>query len=203
MLYASRYMVNNAYIFIGRSGCGKGTQVALLKKFLEEQKQRSVFLVTTGDALRTLWKEDGYTARLSRAINEHGGLQPEFIAAHAWTHVFIEGMREGHDVFVDGSPRRVAEAHVLGSALEFYKLKTFIIHIDVSREWAKNRLLARKRGDDTEANIDGRLDWFENNTLEAVEYLANNPAYTFCAVNGEQAIDVVHKEILAKTGFSS
>lgn len=195
--------MSNAYIFIGRSGCGKGTQVALLKKFLEEQKQRTVFLVTTGDALRTLWNGDSYTARASRALMERGGLQPEFIATHAWTHVFIEGMKEGHDVFVDGSPRRMAEAHVLESALEFYGLKTSVIYIDVSREWAKARLLARMRADDTKANIDGRLDWFEQNVAETVEYFANHVTHAFHKINGESTIDNVHKEILTTTGLAS
>ena len=60
------------YIFIGRSGCGKGTQAELLKKYLESKK-KEVFYLESGTRFREFIFASGHTANLSRALMEKGG----------------------------------------------------------------------------------------------------------------------------------
>jgi adenylate kinase family enzyme len=50
------------------------------------------------------------------------------------------------------------EAYVLNEALKFYKIKKpIVIYIKTSMETSKERMLSRKRGDDTEEKINNRL----------------------------------------------
>ena len=46
------------FIFIGRSGCGKGTQVALLQKYIKTQDyKRPILYIETGERFRQFIKE--------------------------------------------------------------------------------------------------------------------------------------------------
>ena len=44
-------------IFIGRSGCGKGTQIEQFKNFLKNNDEREVFHLEAGDRFRNLINE--------------------------------------------------------------------------------------------------------------------------------------------------
>ena len=47
------------FIFIGRSGCGKGTQVTLLQEHIKKQdhKRHILFYIETGERFRQFIKE--------------------------------------------------------------------------------------------------------------------------------------------------
>jgi adenylate kinase family enzyme len=105
-------------------------------------------------------------------------------------------------LILDGLSRRAYEAPVLDDALKFYKReKPFVIIINVSDEWAKNHLLSRGRADDNKLDIDARLAWFKTNVEPTIDYFRNNDYYNVLEINGEQSIEDVHKEILAKTAL--
>lgn len=185
-------------VFIGRSGCGKGTQVALLKKYLENHTDvLPIVDLDMGVLFREFIQSDVYSQKLSREINQAGGLQPEFLTVNLWSNFFVKHMKESAHLIIDGSPRKFLEAQVLDSAFKFYKReKPFILYLDVSREEVTRRLLKRGRADDTEKSIKNRLDWFETNVMKAVEFYRNNPEYHFCDINGDQTIEVVSNDIL-------
>jgi len=95
--------------------------------------------------------------------------------------------------------RRPAEAPVLDSALKFFNQKNpIIIYINVSNEWAQDRMKARGRKDDTEEYIKSRLQWFEWNVVPAMAYFHEHPDYTFLEINGEQSVEDVHNELISK-----
>jgi adenylate kinase family enzyme len=72
------------------------------------------------------------------------------------------------------------------------------VHLNVSRKWSDDRLLARGREDDrTLAKINKRLDWFEKDTMPAIEYFRESRFYKFIEVNGEQPIEKVHADIVS------
>jgi adenylate kinase len=107
-------------------------------------------------------------------------------------------------MILDGLSRRADEAPILDSAMKFYKRPTpAVISIELSRESAKNRLLGRKRADDTNLDIEKRLNWYDTNVVPAINYFKNNPYYKFVPINGEQTIEEVHKEILEKVGLQT
>jgi adenylate kinase family enzyme len=187
-------------MFIGRSGCGKGTQAALLiESFKRQDKGRKVFYLEMGQKFRAFIQKNNYSSELAREIYEKGGLQPSFLTIHTWSDIFIHGFKADEHLIIDGTPRRLEEARVLDGALKFYKReKPVLVHIKVSREWSKEKLLARKRVDDKDDEIERRLSWFDTDVAPAIEFYRGNPDYLFVEVNGEQTIEKVHEEIVNK-----
>lgn len=194
-------------IFIGRSGCGKGTQADLLKERIKEldKEDRQILYVETGDHFRQFIRGDSLSSRISKEINDAGERQPDFMASWMWTNVLIEELGDNMHLVFDGAPRALSEAHMMTSAFNFYKRdKPIVIYINVSRDWSEKRLLARGRADDvTLAKIDKRLDWFDKDVMPAVEYFRQNPYYRFFEIDGEQTIEEVHSDILGLHDYSS
>ena len=188
----------HTFIFIGRSGSGKGTQAQLLKEYLiGKECDMPVSYIETGDKFREFTEKGGYTNILSKKVAQTGGLQPEFLAVWIWSSLFIEKMMDGEHLILDGTPRRVREAQVLDSAMEFYNRETpLVIHLDVSRDWAKKHLLERKRVDDDEAEIDKRLEWFDKEVEPLFEMYARDRRYNYIKINGEEQIPLIHEKII-------
>ena len=187
------------YILIGRSGCGKGTQAELLRQHLKNiDPKREAYHVEVGEKFREFVQLKTYTSSLSREINERGLLQPEFLAIWCWSDLFIKHMKEGEHLLVDGSPRKLHEAEVMDTALTFYRReKPTVFHLNVSRKWSMERMMARRRADDTEEDINTRLNWFEKEVMPVIDYFSKNHRYNFAEINGEQSIEKVHADILA------
>ena len=186
-------------IFIGRSGSGKGVQSGLLQEFLKkEDSETPILYIETGEHFRRHIKDSGYTWDLARRVNETGGRQPDFLAVWVWTHLFVEKMRGGEHLVFDGTPRSLGEAKMLSTALPFYERKDpVVVFLNVSREWAEERLRGRGRPDDTNPEVvNRRLSWYEKDVVPAVEYYRENPAYLFLEINGEQTPAAVFDDIV-------
>lgn len=188
------------FLFIGRSGCGKGTQAELLKKYLEENDKSPVLYVYAGDKMRKLTEDsDSFTAKLANEIMLSGGKQPDFLAVWAWSNDFVEKLEKDMHIVIDGSPRTTTEAIILDETFQFYKRETIKpIILDVSREWAKDKLLKRKRADDTEEKINNRLDYYEKYVRFVLDYYEDQSKNKPVRINGEQTIEQVHQEIIQK-----
>ncbi len=188
------------FIFIGRSGCGKGTQVELLQKYITENRpHEEIFYLETGERFRNFIKEDSYSSQLSRKVYESGDRQPSFLAIWMWSHLLVESFKGTEHLIIDGSPRAYSEALAMDTALKFYGRKAYVIHLNVSRKWSEDRLLSRGRVDDIDlAKVKKRLDWFEEDVVPAINFFTVNSGYTYVDVNGEQSIEDVHKEIMEK-----
>ncbi len=194
-------------IFIGRSGCGKGTQADLLKNRISrfDDKKRQILYVESGEHFRQFVEEETFSSKLSKEIYEADERQPDFLACYMWTHILVSELEDEMHLVFDGAPRALDEAEILTSALKFYKReKPAVIYINVSRKWSEERLLARGRKDDLNlSKIDKRLDWFDRDVMPAVEYFRKNPYYRFFEINGEQTIEQVHAEIIGEYDYSS
>lgn len=168
---------------------------------MEEIKKRNlgdVLYVETGEKFRNFIKGEGYTNKKSLAVYERDELQPSFLAAHMWTSEIIEKFRGVEHLVLDGTPRTLDESSILTSAFSFYGIeKPAVLHLNVSREWSKNHLLARGRFDDANGEkIEKRLNWFESDVVPALEYFRENDFYRFFEINGEQTIEKVHADIM-------
>ncbi len=192
------------FIFFGRSGCGKGTQAKFLIEALQKlDSQKRVLYLETGQKFREFSTEASYTSKLVKGVMEQGGLLPEFLPIWIWSEYLVRHMDGNEHMVLDGLSRRPHEALILDSAMKFYKReKPFVISIDVSREWAGDRLRNRGRSDDNKIDIEARLNWYDENVVPVLEYFKDNPYYQFVSINGEQEIEQVHQEILAKTGLN-
>lgn len=196
-------MNQKSFIFIGRSGCGKGTQAKLLSDYLKKiDPSREILYVQSGQEFREFIKGNSETQKLSRAIYDVGGLQPEFLAIYMWANVLVNKFTKNEHVIMDGMPRKFHEAGVLESIFDFYKLeKPVVINIDISKEQSIDRLMARGRVDDNREDIAERLSWYETDVVPAIAFYENNPKYNFIKIDGNRSIEDVHKDIIEKANL--
>ena len=196
-------MKPQAYIFIGRSGCGKGTQVKLLMDVLAEKYPSIESLyVQTGQEFRQFIQGDTVSQKMSKEIYDVGGLQPEFLTVNMWVRVLIEKYKGNQHLIFDGTPRKVHEAGALHSCFGFYGFeKPWVINIDISEDEAIKRLLGRKRVDDNEEEIRKRLAWYESDVEPTLGYYDGNPKYNFLKIFGERSEEEIHADIVKKLGL--
>jgi adenylate kinase family enzyme len=166
-------MKPQTFVFIGRSGCGKGTQAARLMEWLRKKDQtiveqsdaaaslvhlpaydkdahhhaaRKVYYLETGKRFRQFIKEDGASSKLSADIYEKGLRQPDFLAVWMWSHLLIDEFGLNDHLIADGFPRSLLEAQVFMGAMNFYKRENVhIIYMNVSSAWSRERLQARAK----------------------------------------------------------
>jgi len=186
------------FIFIGNSGCGKGTQAALLREKMEAQDME-ILRLELGDKFREFWQKSGYTAEKSNELATSGSLQPEFLAIHIWSHTLIDFFDSNKHLIADGVPRRIREAKVLDGALRFYGIeKPTIVYLNISPEVAKERMLARGRTDDDMIAIQTRLDWFETEVVRTLDFLQADDYYNFIEIDANKTIEEIHADIMNK-----
>ncbi|MDD5318200.1 MAG: nucleoside monophosphate kinase [Candidatus Pacebacteria bacterium] len=205
------------FIFIGRSGCGKGTQAELLKEHLIKQdkiaieameketgevvapeNQTSVYYLETGLHFRSFMSEKGSSNKLASEVSALGNRQPDFLAIWMWSNLLIREFNPKDQLIIDGSPRSHEEAVILDTAMRFYKREMpFVVYLDVSREWSRKHLLSRGREDDIDiAMIEKRLDWYQRDVIPAINYFKENENYHFLHINGEQPVEKVQRDLI-------
>jgi len=196
-------MKQQSFIFIGRSGCGKGTQIELLIDHLKKiDPEREILNIYTGEEFRSFIGGQSVTQKLAKDVYDKGGLMPEFLTVNMWTKPLIEGYNGNQHIIFDGTPRKYHEAGVLHSMFGFYGIgKPFVINIDITPAEAMKRLLLRKRLDDSEEDIKRRLDWYESDVTQTVDFYRDNPSYNYIQVEGERSIEAVHEEVVKRIGL--
>lgn len=192
-----------AYVFIGRSGSGKGTQAELLTKRLQEKDPSiKIMHVESGKELRKFTEQDNYTAKKTKDVLEKGALMPEFMPIYLWGKLFVDGFTGNETLIFDGTPRKLMEAKVLDSLFPFYDIdKPWIIYLDVHNEESTRRLKNRGRFDDTDEAIQRRLAWYENDVKPTVDFYRANDNVRFLDIDGMKIIDEVHQDIVKRVGL--
>lgn len=188
------------FLLMGRSGCGKGTQAKLLIKYFQDNNLGETLYVYTGEKLRNFAeKEKTLAARMANRKMKDGGLLPSFLAVWLWSGSLIEGVDEGNNVIMDGSPRTLLEAMMMDDAMEFYGRSNIVpIFLETSENWSTQRLLGRGRNDDSLESIKKRLAYFEKDVVPVIDYYSGRSKYRLIRINGEQSVEEVHREILEK-----
>ncbi len=194
-------MNKKVFIFIGKSGSGKGTQAKLLIDKLAT-KNESVYYVSTGDEFRRVFGMNTYSSNLVKGIVDKGLFCPSFAAVSMWTNALFRDLKGDEHIIIDGTPRSVSEAMVLDTLFPFYDAEPIVIYIDVSREWATERLLGRARHDDTNDGIASRLDLFESDIVPIVEMYKKRPEIVVHHINGEQSVEAVHSDLMRELGLN-
>jgi adenylate kinase len=192
-------MNQQTFIFIGRSGCGKGTQARLLSDYLKKLRpEQNTVYISSGAELREFIKGPTLTQKLAKEIYDKGGLQPEFLIVNLWAGALVRDYTGTENIIMDGMPRKYHEAGVLDSIFDYYKIpRPLVIHLEISNEESTKRLLARKRFDDIAEEIANRLSWYDTDVVPTIEYYRKNKAYRLIDVNGERPIEEIFKEIVA------
>lgn len=199
-------MAPQTIIYIGRSGSGKGTQIALLQEFLQEKTPTTPSLqIETGQYFRTFIEEKSITAKFCKDIYLQGKRQPDFLAISMWGYVLCKDYTGIEHLMFDGAPRSAAEAHVVEDALSFYQrfdtntfAKPKVIYLDVSPSWSMQRMHDRARIDDkTLEQLEIRTKWFETEVMGAIDFFKNNPKFDFIHIQGEKTIEEVYADIVS------
>lgn len=196
-------MNKETFIFIGASGCGKGTQVALLKERLAQKTPDTpIFYMQTGQYFREFIKGGSYAAQMAREAIDKGERAPDFLAMYLWSDIFVKNLTGKEHLILDGSPRSLNEAQNLDIAMKFFRREQpAVVYIKVSPEWSIQHLLERAkkegRADDSLEGIKKRVAWFEQDVLPAINYYRRDRDYDFIEVDGERSIEEVHRDIIA------
>ncbi|MCB9805562.1 nucleoside monophosphate kinase [Candidatus Nomurabacteria bacterium] len=197
-------MIENkkAFIFIGPSGSGKGTQLDLLETYLKEKDHREILRYEAGASLREFAKGDSFMAKkVHHTINVEGGLLPRFIMVWNWGRRLALELKEDMNLILEGSPRKVEEKKLIDDALQYADYKDiYVIHLNLSDDVAVGRLMSRGRIDDQEEKIRNRLKWFREEVAQTVEEFKNDDRYIYCEIDGDQSIEKVQEDIIKALG---
>ena len=181
-------------VFLGRSGCGKDTQVEFLKK---RRDFSGALEFSTGDLFREISSKDTLLGKKAKEILDTGRRQPDWFAFAMWLLVFGDIVKGEEILLSSGSPRSMREAGLIDETLEFiHRPKAIAIYLDVSREEARKRLLLRGRNDDIDKSIENRMDYFERDVIPAIDYYRKEKR--LIEVNGNPPPEEVYKELEKK-----
>jgi adenylate kinase len=188
------------FIFTGRSGSGKGTQLELLKKYLSEKdKDISIKTIVMGDILRSFFKEPGYVKDIARDVQmNQGKFQPDFLTNALFVNNVIDVVDEKCFLIFDGFPRTINQLNLIKELLVYLKREQpIVINIEVSKENVKGRMLARGRGDDSESAIESRLNEYDRLMLPMLEAIKTDSFFEYLNLNGEGKIEDIHNELIS------
>lgn len=204
-------------VFLGRSGSGKGTQLALLKKEL------SLVEIDTGGLLRRFIKQKGYLSQKITEVIVKGDLVPFWLVVNLWLKKILNiPLNKG--VIFEGSPRRLEEAKILDEVLNWLGRKNIrVIYLNVSEKEVVRRLSLRRicsqcgreyslefnpgfkkcplcggtlirRADDYPKAIKNRMLCFQRDIIPVINYFRKKKMTL--EVNGLGTVKEVHQRIM-------
>lgn len=130
--------------FVGKPGCGKGTQAKLLSE------KTGWPVISAGKQFRAIAAEDTPVGRKVKSEIDAGFLAPHWFAMYLYQKSLF-ALSEDASVIFDGFNRKLPEAELVVSSLTWLNRPFSVIYIDVSDEEVERRLELRK-------DIDGRAD---------------------------------------------
>ena len=187
-------------IFVGRSGCGKGTQIDLLKDLALKRDHRHVKTIVMGDVFRRFFEDSGYINQVARDLSvNHGKFQPGFLTDALFINNFIEVFDKDSVFFLDGYPRSIHQLNTLKSLLEYAgEEKPLIVNMEVSRDNSRARMEKRSREDDHSIAIENRLNEYEKHVYPLVIEAKNDEFFEVLDIDGNGTVEETHKLIINK-----
>ena len=183
-------------VFLGPSGCGKGTQSKILVDNYEYVQ------LSTGDLLRNeVQKENSKYGNEIKELMQIGELVPDTIVIS----LIIERISElnNSNIIFDGFPRNINQAEVLDDALKKISVSldnAILIDVEfaILEERIKKRISESKtneqRTDDNLETLLNRIEIYKNLTLPIVNYYEKHSILN--KVDGMNSVENVNQEIL-------
>ena len=177
-------------VILGRQGSGKGTQS------LRIAETYGCIHVSTGDMLRAAVAEGTELGRQAADVMEAGHLVSDEIMNGIVAERLAKDDISESGVLLDGFPRTADQADTLERILaELDQELTAAINLEVPVEVVTERMLARRRDDDTPEAIRRRLSLYEEQTAPLLEWFARHDLLE--TVDGRGSEEEVFERLVA------
>ncbi|MBU6490685.1 nucleoside monophosphate kinase [Patescibacteria group bacterium] len=174
--------------FIGKPGCGKGTQA----KLLSEKTDWPV--ISAGQQFRTIAALENAVGRKIKSEIDMGFLAPHWFAMYLYQKALFS-LPDDTSVIFDGFNRKVAEAELIIDSLTWLARPFSILYISISDEEVHRRLSGRReaegRRDDTA--VSERLKEYYAYTEPAIRIFRE--AGVLLEIQGEQPPEQIAEHI--------
>jgi adenylate kinase len=182
-------MESRTVFFIGKPGCGKGTQA----KLLSEHTGWPVF--GSGAEFRKIAEEETHVGKKVKSEIDAGILSPPWFAMYLYQKALFS-LPEGANAIFDGFNRKVPEAELIVDSLKWLERPFTILDIVISDEEATKRLALRKLESDRvdDGFVPERLREFNKFTKDAINIFRREGALV--EVDGERSRDAIAADVL-------
>lgn len=171
-------------IIIGPPGCGKGTQVKLIRK------KYSCDVLEMGNTLREIADSNQENAGMIKSALLLGKLLPDKYVLKI-VNDFIK-KSDKKILFFDGFPRFLSQAKEMENMISKYGISNYaVIYIKISKPEIFKRLGKRGRADDNRKTILTRIKFFYERTKPLIKYFKSRNA--FFEIDGQNSIDNIHR----------
>ena len=183
-------METRTIFFVGKPGCGKGTQA----KLLSEATGWPIF--GSGDEFRKIAKEDTAVGRKVKSEIDAGLLAPHWFAMYIYQKALFS-LAENQNVIFDGFNRKIPEAELIVDSLTWLGRPFQVLNIVISDEEAMKRLAIRgQRSDRVDDNfVPERLKEYNKYTTDAIAVFREK--HGIIEINGEQTREKIAEDIRA------
>lgn len=187
-------MKTHTIFFIGKPGCGKGTQAKLLSE------KTGWKIMSAGDTLRTMATLDTPVGRKMKSQMSAGLLMPSWLP----TYLFLKdifSLPDGASVIFEGFNRKIHEAEIIRESLAWLERPFSVVYLRVSDKEIRRRLALRKEIEDRADDhaVDERLKEYYSHTEPVVEVFRK--AGAIIELDGEQTTEEIAAGINAALGI--
>jgi len=176
--------------FVGKPGCGKGTQAKLLSRATGWP------VISAGKQFRAIAEEDTPIGRKVKSEIDSGLLAPHWFAMYLYQKSLF-ALEEDASVIFDGFNRKLPEAELVVSSLAWLERPFSVIYIAVSDKEVERRLELRKKIDRRADDhvVAERLKEYYEHTDSAIDVFRQ--AGALIEINGEQDPEKIAEDITA------
>ena len=181
-------MDTRTIFFIGKPGCGKGTQA----KMLADHTGWPVF--GSGAEFRKIAEEPTAVGKKVKQEIDAGLLSPPWFAMYLYQKALFS-VPEGQSVIFDGFNRKVSEAELIVESLAWLGRPFWVLDLVISDEEATKRIALRKLESDRvdDQFVPERLKEYNKFTKDAFEIFRK--AGRLIEINGEQTREALAEDV--------
>jgi adenylate kinase len=187
-------MDSKTIFFIGKPGCGKGTQAKLLSE------KTGFPVIGSGKLFREIALEETPAGRKTKHDIDQGLLMPHWFAMYLYLKGLFSLPADANVIF-DGFNRKPEEAKLIIESLNWLERPYTVLHIKVSDEEIRARLEVRKTAQDRadDHSVETRLEEYETYTTKAIEMFRAQGVLV--DIDGEQVPEKIAEDVRKVLGI--
>jgi adenylate kinase len=188
-------METKTIFFIGKPGCGKGTQAKLLAE------RTGWNIIAAGAQFREIALEESPAGRKTKHDINQGLLMPHWFAMYLYLKGLFSLPSDANVIF-DGFNRKPEEAKLIVESLNWLERPYTVLHIKVSDEEVRGRLELRKGAQDRadDHSVETRLEEYETYTAKAIELFREQGV--LIDIDGEQTPEKIATDVAKVLGLT-